>query len=322
MQSMEKRKGSAVIKKFLSEYSIILVAIGMIIVATILQGSTFLTLQNFVNILRNNAVIGIIAFGMSFVIISGNIDLSVSSQLVAVAALLISVINTTESIVLGLIVAIAFSCALSALVGLVVTKGRVPSFIVTLGMQYIYRSFCMYFMEGGGFTGSVDAFKAISNTNLFGWLPMSIVYFLLMFALYFYISKYTRLGRHIYAVGSNEKATRLSGINTDRIRIISFILLGFAVAVAAITEASRMNSINSTSSGTAYELNAIAMAVVGGIAMEGGKGSLVGTIFGILILGIINNILTLIGVDVYLVNAFKGAIIIAAVLFQRKEKER
>jgi ribose transport system permease protein len=151
---------------------------------------------------------------------------------------------------------------------------------------------------------------------------MSIVYFLLMFALYFYISKYTRLGRHIYAVGSNEKATRLSGINTDRIRIISFILLGFAVAVAAITEASRMNSINSTSSGTAYELNAIAMAVVGGIAMEGGKGSLVGTIFGILILGIINNILTLIGVDVYLVNAFKGAIIIAAVLFQRKEKER
>jgi len=322
MQSMENKKGSAVIKKILSEYSIILVAIGMIIVATILQGSTFLTLQNFINILRNNAVIGIIAFGMSFVIISGNIDLSVSSQLVAVAALLISVINTTESIVLGLVVAIAFSCVLSALVGLVVTKGRVPSFIVTLGMQYIYRSFCMFFMEGGGFTGSVTAFKSISNTNLFGWLPMPIVYFLLMFALYFYISKYTRLGRHIYAVGSNEKATRLSGINTDRIRIISFILLGFAVAIAAITEASRMNSINSTSSGTAYELNAIAMAVVGGIAMEGGKGNLVGTIFGILILGIINNILTLIGVDVYLVNAFKGAIIIAAVLFQRKEKER
>jgi len=319
---MENKKGSAVIKKILSEYSIILVAIGMIIVATILQGSTFLTLQNFINILRNNAVIGIIAFGMSFVIISGNIDLSVSSQLVAVAALLISVINTTESIVLGLVVAIAFSCVLSALVGLVVTKGRVPSFIVTLGMQYIYRSFCMFFMEGGGFTGSVTAFKSISNTNLFGWLPMPIVYFLLMFALYFYISKYTRLGRHIYAVGSNEKATRLSGINTDRIRIISFILLGFAVAIAAITEASRMNSINSTSSGTAYELNAIAMAVVGGIAMEGGKGNLVGTIFGILILGIINNILTLIGVDVYLVNAFKGAIIIAAVLFQRKEKER
>lgn len=322
MQSMEKGKIRFVFKKLLSDYSIILVTVCMIIVATILQGTTFLTPQNFVNILRNNAVIGIIAFGMSFVIISGNIDLSVSSQLVAVAAVLISIINSTGSIILGIFAAVAFSCALSFIVGIVVTKGRVPSFIVTLGMQYIYRSFCMYFMEGGGFTGNVDAFKAISNTNLFGWLPMSIVYFLLMFVLYFYISKYTRLGRHIYAVGSNEKATRLSGINTDRIRIIAFILLGIAVAVAAITEASRMNSINSTSSGTAYELNAIAMAVVGGIAMEGGKGSLVGTIFGILILGIINNILTLIGVDVYLVNAFKGAIIIAAVLFQRKEKER
>lgn len=322
MHSMEKNKGTAVLKKFASEYSIILVAIGMILIATILQGSTFLAPQNFINILRNNAVIGIIAFGMSFVIISGNIDLSVSSQLVAVAALLITVLNTTQSIVLGIVVAIAFSCALSAFVGVVVTKGRVPSFIVTLGMQYIYRSFCMFFMEGGGFTGSVSAFKSISNYNIGGWLPMSIVYFFAMFALYFYISKYTRLGRHIYAVGSNEKATRLSGINTDKIRIIAFILLGFAVAVAAITEASRMNSINSTSSGTAYELNAIAMAVVGGIAMEGGKGSMIGTIFGILILGIINNILTLIGVDVYLVNAFKGAIIIFAVLFQRKEKDR
>ncbi len=309
-------------KKLASEYSIILVTICMIIIATLLQGTTFLAPQNFINILRNNAVIGIIAFGMSFVIISGNIDLSVSSQLVAVAAVLITIINTTGNIALGIIAAIAFSCTLSFLVGLVVTKGRVPSFIVTLGMQYIYRSFCMFFMKGGGFTGTVDAFKSISNTNLFGFLPMSIVYFLLMFALYFYISKYTRLGRHIYAVGSNEKATRLSGINTDRIRIISFMLLGFAVAVAAITEASRMNSINSTSSGNAYELNAIAMAVVGGIAMEGGKGSLIGTIFGILILGIINNILTLIGVDVYLVNAFKGIIIIVAVLLQRKEKER
>jgi ribose transport system permease protein len=162
----------------------------------------------------------------------------------------------------------------------------------------------------------------ISNTSLFGWLPLPIIYFFAMFALYYYISKHTSLGRHIYAVGSNEKATRLSGINTNLKRIVAFALLGFAVAIAAVTEASRMNSISSVSSGTAYELNAIAMAVVGGIAMEGGKGKVVGALFGILILGIINNILTLIGVNVYLVNAFKGAIIIFAVLFQRKEKEK
>lgn len=322
MPSNNTKKGVAVLKKFASNYSIILVTVLMIIVATILQGESFLTLQNFVNILRNHAVIGIIAFGMAFVIISGNIDLSVSSMLVVVAAILISFINATGNVFLGLIIAILVGCGLAAMTGLIVTKGRVPSFIVTLGMQYIYRAFSMYFMEGGGFTGTVDVFKDISNHALFGWLPMSIIYFFAMFALYYYISKHTRLGRHIYAVGSNEKATRLSGINTDWIKILSFILLGFAVAIAAITEASRMNSINSTSSGTAYELNAIAMAVVGGIAMEGGKGSIIGVFFGILILGIINNILTLIGVNVYLVNAFKGAIIIFAVLLQRKEKER
>jgi ribose transport system permease protein len=322
MSNTDVQKGSGTLKKILEEYSIVLITLAMIAIATALQGSTFLTVRNFVNILRNHAVIGIIAFGMSLLIVSGNIDLSVGSQLVAVAAVLFTVLNKTNNIPLSIAAAVVSSVALSMITGLIVTFGRVPSFIVTMGMQYIYRAFCMYFMEGGGFTGKVEPFKQISNFNLFGWLPMPIIYFLVMFLVYYYISRHMSLGRHIYAVGSNEKATRLSGINTNVTRLTAFALLGFAVAIAAVTEASRMNSISSTSSGTAYELNAIAMAVVGGIAMEGGKGKIAGTFFGILILGIINNILTLIGVNVYLVNAFKGAIIIFAVLFQRKEREK
>ena len=313
------------LKHFAGEYSIILIVLAMIIIATIAEGTQFLSLQNFMNILRNHAVIGIIALGMAFVIISGNIDLSVGAQMVAVAAITVSFINRTGNVVVGILIAVVSSCAMSTFTGLIVTKGRVPSFIVTLGMQYIYRSLSMFFMKGGGFyldKTVAPSYIQISNYSIFGKIPMPVVYFAFMFVIFWFISKYTRLGRHIYAAGSNEKATRLSGINTNRIKILSFTLLGFAIAVAAVVESSRMGSINSTSSGNAYELNAIAMTVIGGISMEGGKGRISGALFGVLILGIINNMITLLGVNVYLINAFKGLIIIAAVLLQRKEKDR
>lgn len=312
------------LKKFASENSIVLIVIAMIIVATAAEGTQFLSLQNFMNILRNHAVIGIIALGMAFVIISGNIDLSVGAQMVAVAALTVSFINKTGNVPVGILIAVVSSCTMSTLTGIIVTKGHVPSFIVTLGMQYIYRSLSMFFMQGGGFY--LDKVKSpfytqISNTMLFGKIPMPVIYFALVFAAFWFVSKYTRLGRHIYASGSNEKATRLSGINTDKIKILSFTILGLAIAIAAVVESSRMGSINSTSSGNAYELNAIAMTVIGGISMQGGKGKISGALFGMLILGIINNMITLLGVNVYLINAFKGLIIIAAVLLQRKDRD-
>mgnify|MGYP000902876194 CR=1 FL=1 len=316
------RDHRAGMRKFMDQYSIMLITVVMIAIATLLQGTTFLSLSNFINIIRSNSVVGIIAFGMSLVIISGHIDLSVGAQMVLVASVSIDVVNRTGSAVLGVLAAFAFSCTLSLMTGLIVTKGRVPSFIVTLGLQYIYRSILIYSLNGGGTTTSNAGYASISNYSLFGWLPLQILYFFIMAAIFWFVSKRTVLGRHIYAVGSNEKAARLSGIKTDRIKIISFVLLGATIAVAAVAESSRMGSINSTSSGVSYELNAIAMAVIGGVAMEGGKGRITNTMFGAFIFGLINNILTLIGVNTRLVNAFKGAIIIVAVLLQRKSKER
>lgn len=321
-----KKSGNTAWKKFIREYSIVLITIGVIIGSVIAVSvkygdpSKFWDAQNFMNIFRANSVVGIIAFGMAFVIISGNIDLSVGSQLVIVGLLMFNVLNATGNIVIAIIVAVLFSCALSMGAGFIVTKGRVPSFIVTLGLQYVYRSLSIFAMHSGGVTGTVDSFKAISNTDLGGVFPLPILYFFIVFIVFFYISKYTVLGRRIYAVGSNEQATKLSGINTDWVKIMAFVMLGISVALAAVIEGSRMNSMNSSSSGNGYELNAIAMAVVGGIAMEGGKGSMIGTLFGILIMGIINNILTIMGMDVYLVNAVKGTIIIIAVLLQHKSK--
>ncbi|MBQ8506260.1 MAG: ABC transporter permease [Clostridia bacterium] len=321
MQSNQAVSSNAKFKKFLSEYNILLVTLLMVIISTIFKGTTFLSLNNIINIIRSNAVVGIIAFGMAFVIITGNIDLSVGAEMVAVAALAITVINLTGSAILGVITAFVCGIGFSWLTGVIITKGRVPSFIVTLGFQYIYRSVLTYALNGGGVTTKNEAYLAISSAKLFDVIPLQIIYFFLMAFIYWYISKYTTLGRRIYAVGSNVKAARLSGIKTDRIKIMAYVLLGIAIAVGAIAESSRMGSINSTSSGTSYELNAIAMVVIGGVSMEGGKGKLSNTMFGAFIFGMISNILTLIGINTKLVNAVKGAIIIFAVLLQRSNKE-
>ncbi|MDR2163624.1 MAG: ABC transporter permease [Clostridiales Family XIII bacterium] len=315
--------------RFAHEYMIVLITIGVFVCATIActikfgEPTHFLNIQNMVNILRASSVMGIIALGMAFVIISGNIDLSVGAQMVFVGIASFNVINGLEpsigpyaAIAVGIVVAMVMSVALSMFCGFIVTKGVVPSFIITLGLSYIYRSLSIFELQSGGINISTKVFQKISNTNL-GIVPMPVIYFFIVFAVYLYISRYTVLGRRIFAVGSNAQATRLSGINTDMIKIQAFALLGLTVAIAAVVEGSRMNSMNSSSSGLGYDLNTIAMAVVGGIAMEGGKGNFVNVLFGIIILGMINNVLTIMGMDVYLVNAVKGGIIIAAVLLLR-----
>ena len=306
-------------KKFFSGYSVIVVTVIIFIVASIFQGSNFLSATNIINVLRNNAVLGILALGMAFVIIVGEIDLSVGSQLVAVAAICLSVLNATESIVLAVLVAVGCSVGFSACMGIIVAKGNVPSFVVTLGFMYIYRSVCQYFMDGGGFYGMVDGYSKISNSSL-GPIPMPIIYLFIVFAVYLYISRYTKTGRHIYAVGSNARASKLSGINVNKVKICAFIIMGVSVGLAAVIESSRMNSINASSSGTSYEMFAIAMAVIGGVSMKGGRGKMICVLFGIFILAIVNNFLNLMGVSAFLVNAIKGAIIIVAVLLQKKDE--
>lgn len=333
-QEVAKRERSMTLSlgRFWGQYSIIWVLLGIIIVASVFLGDSFLDIQNFVNILRNNAILGVLALGMAFIIISGNIDLSIGSMLVAVGAIAVAIVNffgkifSPElgwlAIVIGILSALVCSAVFGALSGVITTKGRVPSFIVTLGFMSIYRSVSMYFMKGGGFFVDVPAFQKIANGDLFGIIPLPIVYFTVFAAVCYYIAKHTRFGRHVYAVGSNEKAARLSGINTDRVKILAFMLMGIMVALAVIIETSRMNSINATSSGQGYELNAIAAVVIGGVAMSGGRGSIIGAVLGVLLLGTISNILNIAGVDVFLVNAIKGSLVILAVLLQRKEAVR
>lgn len=307
-------------RKFFNNYSVIIVAILIFIVAGIIEGADFLSPSNQLNVLRNNAVLGVLALGMSFVIIVGDIDLSVGSELVAVGAICLGILNATGSVVLAVIAALVCGVLFSTFMGVIIAKGRVPSFVVTLGFMYIYRSICQYFMGGGGFYGKVKAFTKISNSKLFG-IPTPIIYFLIVFLVYLYISKNTKIGRHIYAVGSSARASKLSGIKVDKVRVLAFAIMGLSVGIASVIEASRMSSINASSSGNSYEMYAIAMVVIGGVSMNGGRGKIVNVLFGVLILAYINNLLNLMGVSAFLVNAIKGAIIIIAVLIQKKDAQ-
>lgn len=308
------------LKKFAVNNSAIVTFFLIFIISVILKGGVFFSYNNIINILRNNSIIGIIALGMTLVIITGGIDLSVGSALVIVGMAVLAVTNTTGNILLGLLVGMMAGIILGTISGSLVAKFKLPAFIVTLGTMTIYRSVSQYFLNGGGIM--IDnriqtPFVAISNSDLFGILPMPILYWIVISICIYLFATKTTTGRHVYAVGSNEKATMLSGINVDRVKIIIYGLSGLLVALAAIVESSRLGSINSASSGASYEMDAIAAAVVGGTSMAGGKGKIIGTFCGTLTLGIINNMMTLLGVPPFLVGAVKGLIIICAVLLQR-----
>lgn len=286
---------------------------------------------NWVNILRNNSIVGIISLGMALVIITGGIDLAVGSTLVGVGTIAMVLFDTGPAgilrgmgitgwpaIIIAVVAALASGVAMGFATGLLVTKGRIPPFIVTLGMMNIIRSVVQYLMQARSAPVVPDEFKAIANSLVGGQRILPIVYWLALAAIMHIISKHTAFGRHIYAVGSNERTTRLSGINVDRVKILVYSLMGLMVSFAALTETARMGSMNPSNAGSGYELDAIAAVVVGGTSMSGGKGSILGAVLGMLVIGVMNNLLNLIGVPPFLRNACKGAIVILAVLMQRK----
>ena len=302
--------------KFLIENSVIIAFVAVVILSSVMTDD-FLTKSNILNILRQTSIIGIISLGMTLIIISGGIDLSVGSALVLVGALDILVINLTGSIILGILAAVAGGMLIGFVNGFIITKGKVAPFIVTLGIMATCRSLSQYSLHGGGISAKLTEYSTIANSDLFG-ISLPIFYFIIITAIVYVFSQKTSIGRYIYSIGSNERATLLSGINVDKIKIITYMIGGVLVSLSSIIETSRLNSVSSTSSGVNYELDAIAAVVIGGTSMSGGKGSIIGTFFGVLILGILNNMLTLMGVSPFLAGTVKGIIIIISVLVQRK----
>ena len=288
--------------------------------------------KNWINILRNNAGVGIVALGMTFVIISGGIDLAVGSTMTAVGAVLMVIINgyptgllTSVGItgpwayVIGIAAALAVGSLVGVINGSLIAYRKLPPFIVTLGMMKICRSVTQQCMQKVGVKVPAG-FLAIANTKIGGETILPILYWLALALVLHIVSRHTPFGRRIYAIGSNERTARLSGIHVERVKTWIYILMGALVAVTAVIQVARIGSMDYANAGSGYEMDAIAAVVVGGTSMSGGKGSIGGTVLGMLIIAVMNNLLNLMGVPPFLREAFKGAIVIVAVLLQRKEK--
>lgn len=300
-----------------TEYSVMIAFLVIFILASLLN-SDFLTFTNLINIIRQVSIIGIISLGMTLVMLSGGIDLSVGSVLAFTGAITLLALNASESVLLSLLTAIAVSASIGLINGLLITKGKIASFIATLGMMAAARSLVLYIAQGGSISGKVESYTEIANGDLFG-IAYPIYIFLVMTLLIFMIMHKTRFGRYIYAIGSNEKAALLSAISVNKVKIGVYMLCSMLVGVAAVIESSRLNSVSSASSGLSYELDAIAAVIIGGARMSGGRGKVIGTFFGVMILGILNNTMNLMNISPYLQGLVKGLIIIIAVLLQKKD---
>lgn len=282
------------------------------------------------NILRNNTYAGIIALGMCFIIISGGIDLSVGSMLCALGAMLMYLLDEgngplaamgitgVPAYAISIVLILIAGTIMGLMNGALIAYGKLPPFIATLGTMKIFRSVTQQLTKT--FNPTVPkGFKLIASARIGGQVILPVIYWVVVVLLMHIIFKKTALGRQTIAIGSNERAAKLSGINVSKVKCKIYALNGVMVAIASIIYLARIGSMDFANAGAGYEMDAIAAVIVGGTAMSGGRGSLVGAFVGMLIMGVMNNILNSVGVPTFLCDAIKGAIIIFAVMMQKKD---
>ncbi|PUA19710.1 ABC transporter permease [Glaciimonas sp. PCH181] len=278
--------------------------------------SHFFSLGNLFNLMDQSVVVGIVAIGQTFVILVSGIDLSVGAM-TGVAGMVLGLTLTS----LGLPLPVAIVCALAVgtlmglMNGILVSFGRVAPFIVTLGMMSIGRSIAYVLSDGTSVSSLPSELAYIGSADIFG-VPLNFVLLVALFAVAWYYLNYTKGGRTIYAIGSNVDAARASGLNVSWYTNLAYVISGALSAVAAVLLSSRLMSIDPVG-GTGLELDAIAAVVIGGASLFGGRGSMIGTFFGVIIMALIRNGLNLLNVGPYWQGSAIGAIIIIAVLAER-----
>lgn len=325
---------------FLERYGVLVAFVALFLWSALFAESaeTFRRPENLRNILNQNAATGIVAVGMTLVIVAGGIDLSVGSIMGLAGAVGIVVMNrciaseTSEltAVLCGGGVGLLIGLACGATNGLLVTLGRLPAFIATLGGLSAYRSITLALADGGELrAGATDVLTAIGRGGVPivpGWLMASgeplvfywnIVLFLVVAIAGQVVLGMTRYGRHVVAVGGNETAARYSAIAVERVRFAAYVIIGVLASVAGLMLTARNNSMSASQLGVSMELDAIAAVVIGDTSMSGGKGRVWGTVLGVLILAIINNMLVVAEVSPYWQGCVKGVIILLAVLIQR-----
>lgn len=299
----------------IKKYRTLLVLVLMGAVASVLSDA-FLSFANLFNVARQVSMTAIVAAGMTVVIITAGIDLSVGSTVALAGAIAAGLLRDTNSIVVALLGALLTGLAMGLLNGALITKGRLPDFIVTLATMAIARGLTLQYTQGHPIVVTNKAFKFFGG-GFIGPVPVPIIIMAAIYVIFHVLLRQTKFGRYTYAVGGNSDASRLSGINVNYIKLMVYVLSGFLTAVTAVILTARLGSAEPTA-GVGLELDAIAAVILGGTSLAGGQGGVVGTLIGALILGVMDNTLNLLNVSPFWQEVAKGSIILAAVLADNK----
>lgn len=301
------------------------IALAVFLAVAMISNASFRSPQNLVNITRQVSYSGIIALGMTFVIAAGGIDLAVGSLfalagVVSLFAMHAAGASEAVQLLAGFGAALGVGVAGGALNGVMVGAARIQPFIVTLGTMSIFRSLALYFADAGLVSTDNALYGRVVSAELAG-IPLPTLILLGLTVVLAVMLKLTRFGRHVCAVGSNERVARYSAIRTGAVKFWTYVLVGGLAGLSAFLLGGRLNSVSSSGAGMLYELDAIAAVIIGGTAMTGGKATVPGTLAGVLLLGIVSNVLDMWGVSVNLQGTVKGLVIIIAVLIQYKRKD-
>lgn len=302
---------------YLGDYGA-LISLVLIIVLISIISPEFRTYDNFLSLLRQSSINGFIAFGMTFVILTDAIDLSVGSVLALSTALCAGMITAGVPAGAAMPASLVIGALLGLISGVLVTRGRLQPFIATLITMTTYRGLTMIYTNGKPISRMGDSIllKSIGKGDI-GGIPVPVLLLILIFLFFWFLLSKTTFGRHIYATGSNQKAAELAGVNISKTKIAAYVISGIMAALSGLILLSRLNSAQPTL-GSGYELDAIAAVALGGTSMSGGRGKIYGTFIGVLIIAVLNNSLNILGVSSYYQDVIKGLVILAAVLSDRK----
>jgi len=308
------------IYRLLSKYGVIIALLGICILLSVLAPN-FLTVRNIVIVLRQISINGILAIGVTFVIIAGGIDLSLGSVVALTGVVAATFAHPGDyPLIVPLALAILTGVGVGAVNGFIITRGRVAPFIVTLGMMTMARGLALVLSNGRPVSNLSRSFNFIGGGDLAG-VPLPIILFFLVTVIAAVILNYTKTGRYVYAVGGNEHAARASGISVGSVKMFTYLFCSGLAGLAGVMLASRITT-GQPNAGVAYELDAIAAVVIGGTSLSGGVGRVTGTVVGALIIGVINNGLDLLNISSYYQQIIKGVIIIGAVLLDRRTQDK
>ncbi|MEO5763488.1 MAG: ribose ABC transporter permease [Vicinamibacteria bacterium] len=280
----------------------------------------FLTASNLLNIMEQTAINAVIAVGMTFVILSAGIDLSVGSITALAGVVMANRLQAGTPLLVAILAGLTTGAVCGLVSGLLITRGKLPPFIATLGMMSVARGAALLFTDGRPISGFDESLRQLSTGRILS-IPVPVILTVVLYALSIVLLSRTRFGRYVYAIGGNEEATRLSGVAVGFHKTLVYVLCGVTAALASVLLTARLNSAQPIA-GMAYELDAIAAVVIGGTSLTGGLGTLGGTLIGALTMGVLRNGLNLLGISSFLQQIVIGIVIIAAVLMDSLVKSK